>query len=309
MAQVVNTFFLKEGLSGETSGTGSTINESVIIVFDTVVNNPLTAISSSGFKKGQQHRSGKLLFLTGGIGADVHQDDTGKTWIFDLSYKTRADSESADNEDPNTGTYRPEVKLGKWTYTRVVDRDKVTGDLVANTAGDIYDPLPIETISAPTISITVQEYSANMGRLQDLGSINSDAIELAGVEAPKYCAMFDDYQTIPRWDNEGNLTFRNTFTFKLKYFKNQAGDLIGFTLEAASQGFNSKDLTAPNGLVEIKVADPESPTDRAKDVPVATPQLLDENGLVTSTPFYQEFIVQDVIDFTGFGLPTSYPVD
>ena len=111
MAQVLNTIFLKDGLGGESSGSGASISESAIIVFNTVVSNPLDAISFSGFKKGQQHRSGKLLFLVGGIRANVHQDDTGISWIFDLEYSTRANSESADNEDPNTGTYRPEVKI------------------------------------------------------------------------------------------------------------------------------------------------------------------------------------------------------
>lgn len=309
MAIVVDKFFLKDGLGGTRGSSGSTIDETALIVFDTVVDDPLDAISFSGFKKGQQHRSGKLLFLSGDIDADVLQDDTGKAWTFLLSYSTKSGFDSADNDDPDTGTYRPEVKLGKWTYTRVVDRDKVTGDLVANTAGDVYDPLPVETISAPTISITVQEYSAHMERLQDLGSINSAAITIAGVEAPKYCAMFDDYQTVPYWDTEQNLTFKNTFTFKMKYFQNKAGVLIGFTLEAASQGFNSKDVTAPNNKVEIKVADPDFPTDRTKDVPVATPQLLDADGLVTAVPFYQEFVVHDILDFSVFSLPTSYPVD
>jgi len=306
---IVNTYYLKDGLSGARASDGSTINESVLLVFDSVIDNPLDAIEASGLRKGQQHRSGKLLFLSGDIQADVHQDDTGRTWLFDLSFSTRASINSSDNDDPNTGTYRPEVKLGRWTYTRVVDKDKVTGDLVANTAGDPYDPLPVETISAPTMSITVQEYSPNMGRLQDLGSINSDEITLCGLDAPKYCCMFDDYQTQPYWDTNGNLTFRNTYTFKFKYFKNQAGEQIGFKLEAVSQGFNSKDATAPNGLVEIKVADPEFPTNRAKDVPAATPQLLDAGGLVTIVAFYQEFVVHDVVSFDAFGLPTSYPVD
>jgi len=309
MAQVLNTFFLKSGRGGSIDADGITQNESVLVEFDEVVENVDDAVSDSGFKKGQQHRSGKLLFLNAGIEADVHEDDTGKTWAFELTYTTKAGFDSSDNDDPDTGTYRPEVKLGKWSYTRVVDRDKVSGDLVANTAGDPYDPLPVETISAPMMSITVQEYSPNMGRLQDLGSINSRAVTLAGLPAPKFCAMFDDYQTEPHWDVEGNLTFKNTLTFKFKYFRNKAKKLIGFTLEAASSGFNSKDATAPNGRVEIKVADPQFPTDRSKDVPVATPQLLSEAGLVTSTPFYQEFVTLDVIDFTTFGLPTSYPVD
>lgn len=312
MAQVSNTYYLKD-VSGSRSGDDITQDESAIIQFDSVVETYQDAVTFSGFKKGQQHRSGKLLFLNGDINANVHDDSNGTTWIFELSYST-LNRGSSSNSDPNTGTYRPEVDLGKWTYTRVVDRDKVTGLLVANTAGDPYDPLPIETISAPTISITIQEFSPNMGRLEDLGSINSADISIAGVSIPKYCGMFDDYQTKPFWDEEGYLTFRNTYTFKLKYFKNKAGNQIGFTLEAASNGFNFIDLTNANQLTEIQVADPNFPTDRKKDVPTASPLPLDiagqspvQGGYIG--PAYQEFVVNDVVDFNQYGLPTAYPVN
>jgi len=63
MAQVVDKFFLKDGLGGTRGSSGSTIDETALVVFDAVVDNPLDAITFSGFKKGQQHRSGKLLFL------------------------------------------------------------------------------------------------------------------------------------------------------------------------------------------------------------------------------------------------------
>jgi len=305
MAQALNTFFLKEGRGGSVSTTGTTQDESVIIVFDSVVENVDDAVVASGFKPGQQHRSGKFLFLDDSIDAEVHQDDTGRTWMFELTYSSRSFNPT---ENDNSGSYRPEIRTGKWTYTIVVDRDKKTGDPIANTVGDPYDPLPIETISAPMLSITIQEYSANMGRLADLGSINNGAITIAGLPAPLYCCMFDDYQSVPYWDEEGYLSFKNTFTFKYKFFKNKAGKEIGFQLEAVNQGFNEKDDTAPNGKVEIKVADPEFPTDRTKDVPVAVPQMLTEAGLKTNEPFYQEWVVHDLLDFTQFGLPTAYPV-
>ena len=64
MAIVVDKFFLKDGLGGTRGSGGSTIDETALIVFDVVVDNPLDAISFSGFKKGQQHRSCKLLFLS-----------------------------------------------------------------------------------------------------------------------------------------------------------------------------------------------------------------------------------------------------
>jgi len=312
MAQVTNTYYLKD-VSGSRSGDDITQTESAIIVFDSVVETYQDAVTFSGFKKGQQHRSGKLLFLNGDIDATVNTDSNATTWLFGLTYSTLSRG-SASNSDPNTGTYRPEVDLGKWSYTRVVDRDKVTGLLIANTAGDPPDPLPIETISSPTISVTIQEFSPNMGRLDDIGSINSADLSIAGKDIPKYCGMFDDYTTKPFWDEEGYLTFRNTFVFKLKFFKNKAGQQIGFTLESASQGFNFLDTGNANQLTEIQVADPNFPTNRKKDVPVANPMPLDINGQSPlqagyTEPAYQEFVVNDVIDFSTFGLPTAYPVN
>jgi hypothetical protein len=312
MAQVTNTYYLKD-VDGTRSGNDITQTESAIVQFDSVVTTVLDAIKFSGFKKGQQHRSGKFLYLNDDISASVHQESNASTWLFELTYST-SNVGSSDNSDPNTGTYRPEVELGKWSYTRVVDRDKVTGLIIANTAGDPPDPLPIETISAPTISVTIQEFSPNMGRLDDIGSINSAELSIAGKPIPKYCGMFDDYSTKPFWDEEGYLTFRNTFVFKLKFFKNKAGQQIGFTLESASQGFNFLDTGNANQLTEIQVADPNFPTDRKKDVPVANPMPLDINGQSPiqagyTEPAYQEFVVNDVVDFTTFGLPTAYPVN
>ena len=161
-AQVLNTWFLKEGKGGTVSPfDGTTQNETAVIEFDQVVHDVNAAVIASGFKPGQQIRTGALLFLSDSISAEVHQDDTGKTWIFDLVYNSSAFNPT---ENDNSGSYRPEIKTGKWSYTIVVDRDKKTGDPIANTVGDPYDPLPIETISAPVLSITIQEYNANMGR-------------------------------------------------------------------------------------------------------------------------------------------------
>lgn len=306
---ITKIHFLKEGLSGSRDDEGNLTQEQTLRVeFSGVVNGvplALSLIASAGFRSGSLHPVDFMLYLTGDIDAEVLQDDTGKTWDFRLSYTSKGANAT---QNSNTGDYRPEVKTGKWAYTVVVDRDKETGDPIANTVGDPYDPLPIDTISAPTLSVTVQEFSANMNRLTQLGSINSGAITIVGVDAPKYCCMFDDYQSTAFWDEEGFLTFKNTFTFKYKFFKNKAKEEIGFKLEAVNQGFNKKDATAPNEKAEIKVADPEFPTDRTKDVPVAVPQMLTEAGVVTNEPFYQEWVVHDLLDFTQFALPTAYPV-
>ena len=101
----------------------------------------------------------------------------------------------------------------------------------------------------------------------------------------------------------------NTYSIKLKYFRNRLGKIIGFKLETLQSGFNQ---IVDDVKVEIRVADPEFPDDRTKDVPVSEPQLIDEdgallNGLVV-LPVYKENVVDDLYDFRLFALPTAYPV-
>jgi hypothetical protein len=117
--------------------------------------------------------------------------------------------------------------------------------------------------------------------------------------------MFEGYKPSPYRDAEENLLFKNTFTIKLKFFENKAGEQIGFKRESLQAGFNQ---IVAGDKVEIRVADPEAPTDRSKDQPVATPQMLDSAGLLTETPYYVENVTFDLVSFAQFSLPTAYPV-
>ena len=48
---------------------------------------------------------------------------------------------------------------------------------------------------------------------------------------------------------------------------------------------------------------------RAKQIlDKSEPQMLDENGELTTTPYYVENVTYDLIDFGQFSLPTAYPV-
>ena len=302
MATVVSKYWVKADLGGSYEPAGAEQSQSVIVTFNEVVTNILDAVRFSGFKQGQRHPNKNTLFISGPMNADVHDDDNGTVWVFDLTYTTRP---LDDNQAQDDADYRPEIKVSKWTYQVVVDRDKETGDALLNTAGDPYDPLPVDNVSAPIFTITVKEYSDHITRVAQVGSINSAAFTLCGVQVPAYCAMFDDYDPQPYYDDEGNLTFRNTLTIKLKFFRNKAGKQIGFKRESLQAGFNQKVAGVKE---EIRVADPEAPTDRTKDQPVATPQMLDVDGALTTTPYYVENVTYDLIDFGQFSLPTAYPV-
>lgn len=302
MATVVNKYWLKADLGGSYEPASAEQSQSVIVTFNVVVTNILDAVRYSGFKQGQRHPNKDTLYISGSINADVHDDDNAKVWIFDLTYSTLPLSDNQAEEDED---YRPEIKISKWTYPVVVDRDKETGAALLNTANDPYDPLPIDDVSAPIFTITVKEYSAHITRIPLIGSINNNQFTLCGVLIPKYCAMFDNYDPQPYYDNQDNLLFKNTFTIKLKFFRNKAGKQIGFKRESLQAGFNQ--LIAGD-KVEIRVKDPDDPTNAEKEQPVATPQMLDENGAVTTTPYYVENVTYDLIDFGQFSLPTSYPV-
>ena len=299
---VVSKYWVKADLGGTYERAGAEQSQSVIVTFSAVVTNILDAVRYSGFTQGQAHPNKNTLRISGGINADVHDDDNAKVWVFDLTYTTKPNE---DNQAQDDADYIPEIKPGKWTYQIVVDRDKETGEALLNTAGDPYDPLPIDNVSSPLFNITIKEFSSHITRIPLIGSINSAEFTLCGILIPKYCAMFDDYEPTPYYDSEDNLTFRNRFTIKLKFFRNKAGKQIGFKRESLQAGFNQ--LVA-GVKEEIKVADPEFPSDRTKDQPVATPQMLDTNGELTTTPFYVENVTFDLTDFGQFNLPTSYPV-
>jgi len=307
MATIENTYWLKDSLNTTKSGVITTQSESVIIEFDSIVDNGKDAIVYSGFIAGQSHRNDTSLRLQGNISASIVPEDNGSAWVLDLTYSD--DPMTIQTTATEDEYYIPEVDLGKWSYQIVVAQDKETGGAIVNTVDDPYDPLPVETIYSPSVSIKVKENSPNLSRIFDIGSINNRQVKIAGITVPKYCGMLVDYTTEPYRETEDVISFMNTYTFDLNFKKNNAGTRIGFKLETISAGFNEFSATAPNNKVEIKVADPEAPTDRTKDQPVATPQMLDENGAVTNTPYYQEWVVHDLVNFSLYGLPTNYPVN
>ena len=298
---IVKVNLLKDGLGGGQDEEGQMSQNQILRVeFSGVVSGVTEAISliaGAGFRKGSFHPLDINLYLNGGIDGEALQDSIGDVWDFDLSYSSKG-SNPTDNS--NSGNYRPEIVPGSWTYTEVVDRDKDTGEPFLNPAGDPIDPLPIEVISAPTMAITIQEYGDFMERQELVGSINSGPITIAGTTAEAYCVMLEKYVPKPYWDEDGFLTFQNTFYLKFKFKKNVAGERIGFKLESVEQGFNQ---IVGGEREAIKV-----PDENGDLVLTSMPLMLDEDGAVTDTAFFKERVAHDLIDFTQFGLPTAYPV-
>ena len=307
MANIIEQYWLKDGLDTEMDDSGLiTHRESCIIKYDEIVTTGPEAISSSGFEIGQEHRSNINLFLNEGIQANPIGEDTGAVWRYDLVYTTNGFNISIDGEDNN----RVEVNTGSWTYSAVVEVDKETGDPIETPAGDPYDPMPEDIIAAPILIITKRENSARIDNLENVGSINRSGIRIAGLNLPKYCAMLADYQSNPVIDDRGNLTFRNTYTIKGLYKKNKSGQVIGFKQEVLARGFN--EINSEGVKTEIIVKTPKDSDDLSQgydDVPTAEPLKLSSTGSVTDTPYYQEFVIHDLYDFSNFNLPSSYPIN
>jgi hypothetical protein len=302
MAEILEQYFTKEDLGGGRGEDGIITHlEKSIIVFDEVVPDTQQALLDSGFEAGQRHRDNDFLYLNGSVDANPHPNGNGTIWLFNLEYTTKAFN-SPNTTDPES--QRPEIKFNSWTYNTIVESDKETNQAILNTAGDPYDPQPEETITCPVVKITLRENSPKIERFEDVGSINQSQISIAGITFPKYCAMFARYETEPSVDEAGFTTHLNTYTIYGNYKTNKSGDKIGFKLELLSQGFNE---IKEGEKAEIKVAGGFDENNNPIDPqPVAQPQMLDESGAVTTEPFYQEFVVHNLIDFSRLGLPSSY---
>lgn len=297
MADIIDQDWLLDGLSTRRDEDGIiTHNESTIIKFDETVSTGPEAILSSGFKEGQEHRNDFNLFLNGSIEANPEESNNGTVWRFDLQYTTSG----FNLPTPGGPNERAIIEFGEWTYTKVVESDKKTHKPIVNTAGDLYDPLPEEIIFNPVIMVTLRQNSAKIDRILEIGSINDSDISIAGVPIPAHCAQLAGYRPVPSYDEEGYLTFLNTYTIKLNFSVNHDGERIGFKIESISAGFNQK----VDGELEPITIEDEDGT----KIPVATPQMLDESGALTTTPFYETWTVNKETSFSSFGLPSSYPV-
>ena len=283
---------LLDGANGSSTTESTELSETWYIKYDEVATDASIAIAHSGFFAGEEHPNNVWLSLQSIDAESI----SGQEWIISLSYTT--DQTNTNNVD-NPEDFKTDVQFSKWTYQRVVTQDKETGEPVVNKAGEPFDSPVVEEISCPVVSVTRRKTAPNMEIIQNIGSINSVAFTLVGIEIPKYCAQLSDYRVDRGQDQEGNAFYIQTFEFKLNFNKSKdTGDTIGFKAEVANVGFNYNDGTK---LQEIKI----------QNSPVTTPQFLDASGGYSTTsppaPNYIQFVVNDLFNFKTYNLPTRYP--
>lgn len=299
MATVVSSTCRLDGMSASRGNDISEMSESYYIVFDVPVNDPIDAITSSGYTIGQNHPNYSSFKLSG-ISCDPIK---GNEWLFSLVWTDGA-TQSSSSATP--AEFKALISYGSWSFQRVVEVDKQDNlTVIENSAGEKFDPPPLENITYPTISVTVRRNTPDIDFIEDVGSINLNAIDIVGVTIPAFCGMLADYRIEPVTDPQtGLVRYNNTFTFHLNFNKDQNDDTvtIGFKTQIANVGLNElkSGETIPQRILDLN------------QEPVNTPQflkggLLADKGEVSRDPNYLTYVINDVIDFTAFGLPTTYP--
>ena len=284
-----------DGTSASRANDATQLSESHFITFDVVVNDAVDAINSSSYSIGMNHPNYTSMKLEG-INATPH---SGTEWFFEITW---TDNQTRSSSSATPAQFKALIDYGSWSYQRVVEVDKSNPlIIIQNSAGEKFDPPPLETITYPAISVTVRENTPNINFVEDVGSINDASIDIVGITIPPYCGMLADYKISPVTDPvTGVVRYNNTFTFQLNFNKDQEDDTItiGFKTQIANAGLNDLDnLSAiPQQILDANLQ------------PVNTPQFLDAvTGIVSRSPNYLTFVVNDLVDFSTFGLPTTYP--
>jgi hypothetical protein len=299
MANVLTNICRNDGTNASRANDATELNESRYITFDAVVNDAVDAITSSGYTIGQNHPNYTSLKLRG-ISCDPV---SGAEWMFTLNWN---DNQTISSSSATPAQFKALIDYGSWSYQRVVEVDKSNPlIIIQNSAGEKFDPPPLETITYPTISVTVRENTPNINFIEDVGSINDASIDIVGVTIPAFCGMLADYKISPVTDpTTGVVRYNNTFTFQLNFNKDQSNSAvtIGFQSQIANVGLN-------------ELLSGETKTQQILDnnlEPVNTPQFLTggalaNKGEVSRSANYLTYVINDLVDFSTFGLPTTYP--
>ena len=281
---------LLDGANGSSTTESTELSETWYIKYDEVASDASIAISHSGFFCGLEHPNNVWLSLQS-IEAD---SISGQEWVISLNYTTE---QTNINNGGDAEDFKTDVQFSKWTYQRVVTKDKETGDDVVNKAGEPFDSPVVEEISCPVVSVTRRKTAPNMEIIQNIGSINSTAFTLVGIEIPKYCAQLSDYRVDRNQDQDGNAFYTQTFEFKLNFNKSQdTSETIGFKAEVANTGFRVSKGADKYANITYE------------GQPITSPAFLNDDGTrATSTPNYIQFVINNLFNFKTYNLPTRYP--
>jgi len=294
---IISIDYPQAEIQASLSNTEQSQTEVAIVVFDSTPVSGLDAIAQAGFYSGMPHRIMSWLAIEDGS-LQAETIHGGDEWAITAKYSQLGASAS---KSSNEESYRTEVVPFSWSYQRVVTIDKESGDAIENSAGDPFDPPFMEVVPNIGWRVTMRETSANMSRCFSVGSINNASFQMLGLTIPKYCAQLSNFTPVPQYDSDGNFFSLNTYEVKWNFnVSKESGDKIGFRQEVLNAGYNA-----------LRTASDLSTKARRyfKNEPCVTPQKLKADGTpeLTSAVDYLQFTVNDLADFSAFGLPLNYP--
>ncbi|MAR20432.1 MAG: hypothetical protein CML44_13765, partial [Rhodobacteraceae bacterium] len=112
---------LLDGASGSSTTESTELQETWYVKYDEVATDASVAISHSGFFCSEQHPNNVWLSLQNIDAESI----SGQEWIISLNYSTdQTNNNNTDVEDD----FKTDVQFSKWTYQRVVAKDKENGN-------------------------------------------------------------------------------------------------------------------------------------------------------------------------------------
>jgi len=279
--------------SYERAYEGVTISEEVILTLDVAPASFSEVETIAGYSTGDAHPVNSQSILDN---FDIEAISPVQYKI-NLDYVPRSVSKTEGGATPQT-----RVQFNTWYTTRVAEFDTVTGDAVANSAGDAPNPLPLIQIPNDEIVIVKRQSSFDLSRTKDKGKVNSSAFNLVGINIPENCAMLSEYRFDVVYDDLGNVEYDVTYAFKTNFKKNDAGDVIGFKLEILDAGFNK---LVGGEKFQIK-------SKKSKTLPVEPVRLNGSGAVLTpelpsTASVYYERLIHERADFGSWGLDTTWP--
>lgn len=196
--------------------------------------------------------------------------------------------------EPNELLRQPEIAWSFQQHQEIVDVD-IYGNLVANTAGDLYDPGISRDVSWPVLTIRRNEAEFS----PSLSYLYSDAINLLPWwgAPPRVVRVVSIGSARAYSQTLGQHYWVTDYQFAFKPST--------WVTRVQSSGWRQRKLTAAGNI------DPDKKeTITFGAVPTTKPQLLGENGRLLPTnateAFIQEFHIYNEVDFSVFALDGFY---
>jgi len=283
----------------------STYSRNFTVTADSVLNekealDAVDTTTAAAVPKPQEKHPGDPRAVVVGVSAST--EDTNKIWQIEVNYEVIKGEGPHDTEDETEDPCdkRPVVRFGSAPYQKIVTKAYQVGDEygiptqpIQNSAGDPFDPPIQEEINRPVIhcEYNVRKFSPAL-KLMLEGSINQEAVTVAGIRIPARKARISLLEANPLYDDYDNLYWQMTIELELN------GE--GFNHRILDQGFYY--LTgSPAVKKEITAKDKDG-----ADVAVTEPQKLNGTGGIGTTPVYLEFQTKWPLIWKSLNLPRSY---